>query len=307
MTRTLLAAAAVFSLVAVMSAACGSMPGGFARPPGSPAAGMGTASSASSGASPGVGPRALAAAEAARLARLVRLPAGARERSTPPVVSLAAAPQRLATSYLIDQARWWTVPEPPAATLAYLGGALGSAGLTRSGGGAMTRPGSAQQFLIYGDRSAPAYSSAALVLTVTDDGHGGSAVRADGQVVWSPERTAAENIPLDIAAVDLRAYRGFSPAELVAHVRVTGAPAAGIAKIIDGLRRDNRGLHGCTADTGFRIKATFTSRDRIWVVNDAGCGGVSISAGAKVQPGLLDTPALEHALRAQLGLAPGAS
>jgi hypothetical protein len=289
-------AAMALSLLAVLSTACGSAPSGVAGSPGTSSSGVRTATPkvpdgrrvpASSPPS-GEGPRGLAAAEAAQLVRLVRLPAGARELDKPPLAALAKAPIGRLSEDFIDQVRWWTVPAPAAVTLAYLG-THQPRGLSRSGSGIARWPGSLLSIRTYADRPAPAYRFPVLQITVTDDGPGGSAVRADGQVSWIPGRTAAEHIPLGVTDVHLLASR-WTTGQVIARGYAGRATAARLARIIDGLQRANDGPGSCAA-SDFQMQASFAAGGHTWVVTDVpACGAVLITTDGRVQPGLEETP-----------------
>jgi hypothetical protein len=146
------------------------------------------------------GPLAGSRAEAVALARLmlsrVRLPAGARRLPSAPVPpSLRSASLWIGAADQVDLYQIYQLRQPMDAVAAFVA-ARGPAGMSYAGTGEGSGPsGVTIMEVSYTPRSVPAgIYMAQLVLTVVRAGSGGSLVRADGQVIWFPPRTAAEYI-----------------------------------------------------------------------------------------------------------------
>jgi hypothetical protein len=244
--------------------------------------------------------RSSALAESERLVHLVKVPSSATAASTAPVPALRHPAEQPGGSYLLDTPAWWKVPTSMAATLSWFR-AHPPGGLVASGSGSGHGLGGANAFLSYRDRTNGAYNSATLVVEVVPAGSDGSAVRADGQVLWVPPRSDAELAPRLASRVSLLAYRG-ATTNVLAQRTVTGAAATKLARLIDALSRDNRDVHGCAMDTGFRIDVTFhVSSGSLVFTQWPACDQVDVTSNGHIEPDLIDSPALGRALRAYLG------
>jgi hypothetical protein len=197
--------------------------------------------------------------------------------------------------------RWWSTPLSATWALASLR-AHPPEGLRLTGSSSGTlASGATTTTLIFEGRLAQDENDATLLITSVSDGQG-SGIRADGQVVWVPPRTAAEEVPAGVRRVALLAYRG-DPTNDVAHRNVSGAEAERLVRLVNDLPRDNRGSHGCVMDTGFRVRMTFPTPDGplVFTVWPA-CGAVLVSANGNSQPGLLDQAPLNDVLTHDLGI-----
>jgi hypothetical protein len=93
-------------------------------------------------------------------------------------------------------------------------------------------------------------------------------------------------VPTTVTAAEVVAY--YSPHDVVAHRRVGAATARRLAALVNRLRRDTRGVHGCLADFGFRLRITFASgAGRIVVGEFPACGSVSVTTDGRTQPALV--------------------
>jgi hypothetical protein len=244
--------------------------------------------------------RSSALAESQRLAHLANVPSDATVATQAPVPALRHPVEQPGSSYLLDTPRWWTLPMSMAAALTWLR-AHPPSGLIASGTGSGDGPGGANASLSYRDRTSAAYNSATLVIEVVPAGSDASAVRADGQVLWVPPRSDDEVAPIHPSRGELLAYRG-ATTNVLAERTLTGAAATKLARLIDALSRDNRDVHGCAMDTGFRIRVTFIVASGPLVFTEwLACDEVNVTSNGHVQPGLIDSPALGRVLRADLG------
>ncbi len=242
-----------------------------------------------------------ALAEAERLIGLVRVPTGSVLATSAPVPVLRQPAQVPESPYLLGVHRWWHVPLSPSDALASFQ-AHPPAGLRLRGSGSAGRWGTTtMRYLIFEGRPTHDYDAPTLLVEVAGEGQA-SAVRADAQVVWVPPRSAAEEVPPSVRQVALIAYRG-NPSQVLAHVTLSGAEARQLVRIANDLPRDNRGSHGCTLDTGFRMRMAFPTfvGPLVFTVWPA-CGSVLVSANGISQPTLLIRPPLTDMLTRGLGI-----
>jgi hypothetical protein len=199
--------------------------------------------------------------------------------------------------FLLDVARWWSLPISSADALAWVR-AHPPSGLRASAQGSGTGPGGPFPYLAFADTSTEAYTQPTLLIEVVSRGSGESAMRADGQTVWVPLRPPVEKVPPDVSAVRLRARRG---GKVIARRRVSGSTAADLVRLANALDRDNRGVFECAMDNGLRMSVTFASPERTLVFTEnPACLSVSVRSGSRHLPALFDSPAFERVTRADL-------
>jgi hypothetical protein len=197
--------------------------------------------------------------------------------------------------------RWWSTPLSPPSALASLRARLpATLRLTGRGIGTVTG-GATLTYLILEGPPIRGSNDETLLVTIAGDRRG-SGIRADAQVLWVPPRTAAEDVSPGVRHVTLLEYRRDS-SHVLARVTLSGARARRLARLVNDLPVDNRGPHGCTLDTGLRIRMTFPTDGGglVFTVWPA-CGSVLVSAGGSSQPALLMRTALSDALARDLGL-----
>ena len=269
----------------------------FTLPSASPGPGPGESSAAAKAAAQAA--QAAALAEAQRLVTLVRVPTGSKVVPTAPVAALQKPPTVTASPYRLSAHGWWRMPLGPSDALTWLR-AHPPTGLRTQG----SRSGSVSTsiaYLTFTDAGASPAESATLVLEIAADGQG-SALRADGQTLWIPPRTAAEQVPADVQQVDLLAYQG-SPSHVLDRATLSGTAAQRFARIVDGLSRDNWGPRSCTVNTGLRIQMTFPTPQGALVFTDVpACGTLQVQANGTAQPTLRTDHALSAALARELRL-----
>jgi hypothetical protein len=240
----------------------------------------------------------VARSEAQRLFDAVHVPAGATTSATSPVPSEQQPPSTPGTPDLVDRHGWWTVAMSPAATLAWLGQHPPD-GLKQSGGGSSGGNGPRVDDVTYDAAPRPGIDSAEVLETVTSDGHGGSAIRADAQVAWLPEHAAAETIPPNTERLTLTATEGVAPSRTLGHRVVTGARAHRLVHLIDALPTAARGEHGCGADFGYTLTVVagpLTFRD------DVACYEIAVTDDGQALPALASSDAFVRTVAADLGI-----
>jgi hypothetical protein len=249
-------------------------------------------------------PRSAALMESKRLVGLANVPPEARPQSSAPLPSLEQPPEAPSSRYLLDTAVWWSLPSTASNLLSWLRNHPPE-GLRAAGEGSGTTVTGPVWYLRYGDEAAPAYSAATLFVEVAPHGSSRSAVRVGGQTMWLPPRPAREYVPSDVSRVGLLAYRlaGAGDArQILARRTVTGSEATRFVRLANDLPRDNRGSVNCAFDTGLRLRATFVSPDRHWLVftYTPACGSVSVTSNGRSLPGLVITPLFYRAITSAL-------
>jgi hypothetical protein len=309
---------------AVTLAACGSasapVAGGTrAHPDATMSASLATGLSVHTGATKPAamigGPPAGSRPEAAALARSMlselRLPAGARRLRATPVPQALRQPSlwALATASLdIDQL--YEVPLPMQSVAAMLTANV-PAGTSLAVTGQSSGPtGVTSEDVSYEARSLPAgVNMAQLAVTMVPDGSGGSLVRADAQVIWYPQRSAAEYIDPARYHVLTLAVTIYNPRLHIIRKLVT-SPAAirRLAGVLDRSRVDPTMTISCPEIFAeYRLEFAVSGHSSpVVVVTASGspCEGARVRADGRIQPSLQDAAGVVAAVDRLLGVIP---
>jgi hypothetical protein len=146
---------------------------------------------------------------------------------------------------------------------------------------------------------------------------GGSAVRADAQVLWAPARSRQDLVPTAVTAVEVLIVRSAGGHHRAPTVRrtLTGAAAAELVTLVDSLPRAIPGAYHCPAeiagdDRVDRLMFRSAGPAATFVVKLAGCAGAELTVGDRppIQlshtfPGAIDD--VDRAILAVLRLPPG--
>jgi hypothetical protein len=170
--------------------ACGTRPA-----PGLTASYTVTSHTVTSRGGPPHGSRAASLALGRKMVRQLRRPPGSRAARQPHPLPkyLRQAAEGIGAIHRVDVARYYTAPRSMRATYAYLRKHV-PAGYRRwvtgsAGQGSVT----VMEFVVYAPKKLPrGVAVANLVVGVVPGRHGGSVLRADGEVGWFPPRSAAE-------------------------------------------------------------------------------------------------------------------
>jgi hypothetical protein len=239
-------------------------------------------------------PKTDAVAEARRMVALTQVPPGSQARDRSPVRALNYPPGGTISCstdpcpYAIDVPAWWTMPLSRDEAISWLQ-THPPAGLYLNGNGGTG--GDTAVSWTYQAGPAPPYSLAELSVAVASFGADKSVLRVDGQVLWVPPRTAAEQVPEDVQQVSLVQYRGD---RVVARKRLDGAAARELADLLNRLRRINMGPPTCPFDSSkaTHYTMTFPHSDGPFVFTEwGGCSGgqtVFVEVAGHEQPPLLD-------------------
>jgi hypothetical protein len=226
--------------------------------------------------------RELAAAIAQHLLGTLVLPAEATESSTDPSVSglLGHRESAPATPQLTGAHRFWRIPGAPAAMLNWLK-AHPPAGSEISGSGSSGRASPELKAYLEKHRPAPApiedlpgyttltwwveysfpevpgrISSVALQADVAEAAGGGTALRADSEVVWAIPRPASEHIPARIRLVEAVVNESARHVHIARAFRSPGV-IRGIIATVERLERQGAGACVPPAFEGEEVELRF--------------------------------------------------
>ena len=246
-----------------------------------------------------------ARADARAVLDLVKPPPGAREVTEAPDPKLTTAPSIPQSPFLVDESRIWVAPGQIDAVMDYIAGHP-SPGLKYNGGkGSMSgRLPSDRELMRDFDPVGPNASGATVQIAVVSHGASEVGIRADVQIIWSPPKPSEEYIPATDTNARVRIDDGI-PGHKVIDRAVSAEVARQLGKLINALRRDTRGTHGCLADMGYHWQITFPGGPELIVVDSLpACLSVTMTVGGKQLPGLFGGGDLDTAIRAAVGLKP---
>jgi hypothetical protein len=239
-------------------------------------------------------PKAAAIAEANKLIGLTYVPPGSEPRNHSPVratnsplggtIACATDP----CPYPIQTTRWWLMPLPMDEALSLLQ-SHPPVGLYPNGDSGTSSTGAVSW--TYQAGPSPVYTQAELSLTVARWGANKSVLRADGQLLWVPPRTAAERLPDNVEQVQLESYEGDA---LVARTTVRGEAAQELAGLLNYLGRINMGRRPMCRFNGMNqthYTMTFPTDTGTFVFRDwpGGCSvgsTVFVKVNGRAQPPL---------------------
>ena len=247
---------------------------------------------------------------AQRMLGLLKPPPGATPTSADPSEAklLGQAPQRQATPNRVDVHAFWRAPGDPQSVIAWVRA-------HSPGGSAPNLEGESGNFFSDGTASfvgfpftpvPGAFSYRELIVSVSAARGGGTAMRADAQVVWLVRRPVSERIPAGVRAVTIsdRHITGTSPGPwtVTDHARVHR-----IVALVDALPAAQPGAVACPADSGpivtlrFETAATGGRTLARATADGSGCGGVGLWIHGHRSPGLEGGPGLIRQLGSLLG------
>jgi hypothetical protein len=262
----------------------------------------------------GLGPVAGSARQAQRLAAELlshlMLPAGSHRIPWHPQPALRQTQIALGVRYQADVRELWLVPTSVTALAGYIrahrpaGLQFQGFGQARSGGQLYT-----EQTTFLARSRPPGIQSAQLVLELAPAGRGRTALRADGEVIWYPPRSAAEYlVPARFGAVTVAA--GFLNPKRHTVRRTFTSPAviARLARFLNSLPATPGGLMGCpmvSATYAVSFRSSAGARPYL-TASPSGCGTVGMTVNGQAQPALSDPNGLiTRAVQAALAGHPG--
>lgn len=253
----------------------------------------------------------IARREARQLLTKLVLPAGAtvvpRNLGGAQLASPAGVP---ATPALIDDHRLWRVSgEQPGAVLAWFK-AHAPAGSSQTTSGSGSGPG--YEFDVLGF-SFPAVNavlaSRGLDVSIEAARGGGTAIRADAQVIYWIPKPKWEQVPGGVQQIDVSVARlNVSTGKTTTTSQAVTSPTqiATIVSLVNALPPAQPWLLFCPVDLGPNVRLNFLSAPgaaplATAVADGSGCGGVSFTLGGKSAPGLSNGSELDTELGHLIG------
>jgi hypothetical protein len=241
-----------------------------------------------------------------RILGTLTLPAGATSSPVDPSGSRLTKPATYpVTPTLVDLHQFWTVPGAPGDVLSWIE-AHPPAGAKLMMTGAATRGTTSEwagfSFLAPRGGGAP---SELLLITVTAARGGGTALRADGQVIWERLRPAWERIPAGARTVAV-SERGLNGHRSGRWTVTEPGRVKRAASLLDRLPAAQPGAVACPVDWGPYVTLVFAAgwgeRIATAVVDGSGCLGVKVWIRGHEAPGLRAKPELLGQLSSALGI-----
>lgn len=303
-TRTAAAAALNGGAAALaMVAGCG------AARAGEPGAAPNPASHAPASGTPRPGSARQARRLAAELLSHLMLPAGSHRIPWHPPSALGQTEIAL-VPHQADVRELWQVPVSMTALAGYIR-AHRPAGLPFGGFGQAISGGQIySEVTKFALRPVPAgIQSAQLTLEISPAGHSRSTLRADGEVIWYPPRSATEYlVPTRFHAVTVAAGSLSPKPHIVRRSFTAPSVIARLARLLNSLPATPGGLAGCPMVTAtYAVTFRYSAGTRPYLTASAtGCGSVGMVVNGLTQPGLADPDGLiTRAVQAALAGHPG--
>lgn len=190
-------------------------------------------------------PATVAEAEAQKLLGELALPEGAARVDSEQ--GLVGPESRPATTQLADADRHWHVPGEPRTVIAWIEAHV-PPGARLSEHGEASGPGGVAKW--FGAFSFPgdepeAISSEELTFEAIPAEGGGTALRADGQVIWTVPRPSSEHIPAGVSAISVRATASVPTPVSVSQTISESAAGRKIIAVVEGLKPPGGGTTLC--------------------------------------------------------------
>jgi hypothetical protein len=267
----------VIVTIGLITTACGTRPA-----PAGPAASRTVRSftAASRGGAP-QGSRAASRALARRMLRQLRRPPGSRVVTPRPVPKNLRGPaQAMAVVDQVDAKRFYSAPRSMAASYAYLRKHV-PAGYRRTVTGSQGQNGkTVLELVVDNPKALPrGVEEADLVVGVVPGRHGGSVLRADGEVAERLRPAAYRAVT--ITRTSLNGHRT---------TRTFRAPAAiaRLARVLDSLPASDGGSFSCPTGPGFRLAFRPKAGQPRFAVAADGCATDLVTVAGRTQPVLAD-------------------
>jgi hypothetical protein len=249
-----------------------------------------------------------ARAQAGPLLASLRLPSGAARSGSDPADNSALNGPAFATATpaRVDKHVFWRVAGSPQTVIDWIRAhpPRGSTGVFSSGVATLHGVPYAWSLAFSYRARRNVLRSKTLGVLVTAARGGGTALRADAEVVWWVSRPSWERVPSGVGAVTITDHRlgQSSPAPRT----VTDAATVGrIVTLVDGLPRAQPGAYSCPADMGPMVDLSFLPAPggapvAVATADGSGCGIVTFSIGGQTAPALSGGAGLIKALESLL-------
>jgi hypothetical protein len=253
--------------------------------------------------------RQVARANVQRVLASLMLPPGAvRTKVDPaPGTTLSRPSLATATPVRVDVHGFWRVPGAPADVIDWIRAHPPMGSLGAVGTGISARHGVPYAWsVVFTFRGIPTVlRSRTLAVTATAARGGGTALRADAEVVWSVVRPRWERIPAGVRIVRITDERLGRPG--AAPQTVTGRRKVDrIVALINRLPQLQPGVFSCPADRGPDVGLSFETAPAAAPVaiahaDGSGCGVVTLRVRGRTAPALSGGPGVIKALDRLLG------
>lgn len=256
-----------------------------------PAPGQTASYTVTSRGGPPHGSRAASLALGRKMVRQLRRPPGSRPARPHPVPRYLRQPaEGIGVIHRVDVARYYTAPRSMRAAYAYLRRHV-PAGYRRwvtgsAGQGSVT----VEEFVVYAPKALPrGVDVADLVVGVVPGRHGGSVLRADGEVGWAPPRSAAEYLrPAAYRAVTITRTSQSSGHRTTRTFRSRDAIAR-LARILNSLPASDGGPMSCSpAAPSYYLVFRPRARHPRFAVTAFDCVTDRVTVAGRAQPELND-------------------
>lgn len=256
------------------------------------------------------GNKAAAQAAATQLLGVLQLPTGASKVASDPSRSsvLGGAPGAPASPALIDDHSFWRVSGSPSSVLSWVQAHPPAGGQGNENGFSGNFFGNAPSVSFTGFRFAPVkgvLTSRELTVEVAPAKGGGTALRADAEVVWFVKRLAADRVPAGIRTITITSRQLGKPPS----APITASAASKVRRIVSYVNQlppRQPGVTACPDDRGpyvelqFR-KAAGATPVAVATADGSGCGLVTLTVGGRQEPALTEGPQLIKWLSSLLG------
>ena len=239
---------------------------------------------------PPQGSRAASLALARRMLGQLRRPPGSRVARPRPVPQYLRTPaQSFAVVHRVDRKRFDTSPRSMRASDAYLIKHV-PAGYRRWATGSESQNGRiVLEVVVYSPKALPrGVAVADLAVGIVPGRHGGSVLRADGEVAWYPPRSAAERLrPAAYRAVTITRTGPGSRHPKTRTFRSRG-DLARLARVLNALPASDGGSSSCPVVASDRLVFRPKAGQPRFVVMASGCATDTVAVAGRDQPSLAD-------------------
>ena len=152
-----------------------------------------------------------------------------------------------------------------------------------------------------------------LIVAVAQAAGGGTALRADAEVVWVVTRSARERVPAGVTVVTITVRRplgGRGSAKPISLTVTRQRTVRRIVEFVDALPTAQPGTVACPNDVGPMVELDFRARRgappvAVAIADGSGCGFVTFAIRGHTEPKLADGPRLIKQLTSLLGISLG--
>lgn len=246
-----------------------------------------------------------ASTEAGRILGSLNLPPGAQVSPADPSGGLLAMAVRPRTPALVDRHAFWTVPGEPKDVLIWIEDHPPSGSARDESGAGAGRQGTTTWWDGYSWPAVPGVMGLRqLIVTVAHARSGGTALRADAEVVWTVVRPGTERLPRGVTQIVIKLL-GKKPTTVA--TITSPARVRQVVKLVDRLPLAQPGTRSCPMISGPVVVADFLhgispKPVAALLAYNSDCVGVEFTVHGQPQPPLGQGQKLIHALGSLTGV-----